>query len=613
MTITAELPRNGFPVGETCSVEILLRASEDLVPGDTIEVQFPNSWLVVSGPSHTRELQHDNPDGEHYIAVAAEEGGAGFTIEIRKRHLPYPEGIVRHGRHIVATLSEGTVPAGGFVRVRYANTYASHIAETEEVWLRVKGSAPENSVDLITLPGPAEDLRVIAPSGVKPGGEFGVLVVSLDAFENCSSTTYEDECLTTSDGTTVAGGLSFTGSLRVPVSIPMEGVYRFQFRDALSNAVRVGHGGGPYWGDIHIHTKLSHDGYGMEPYRYAREVAGLDFAAVADHWQSLGQAGYDQVRDWAEDAQEAGHFVTLLADERDPGEFTGHHNLYFRGADRFMEAAAVPENPEFADPDRPGHLQAALNPSEAMLIPHHTGLSWRRISEDGRLSMAIDLAACEDGGLRPVMEIYSHHGQSEQWDPQHVLSYEFSRMRKAERRSNVSVAGPYYAQDYWMAGRRLGVIGSSDEHSGRPGLRHGGLAAVWAEELSREGIFDALRSRRCYATTGERILVDFSIAGIDMGCSGRKQKGETLSLKLQVWGTAMLLRVEILRYRFGVDKAFATILSEIPTPEAIDASFELENVVDGGAVYYARVTQEPLEWPDMAWTSPIWVDTTRRR
>jgi hypothetical protein len=609
MTITAELPQSGFTVGEKCNVEILLKASEELVPGDTIEVQFPNSWMVVSGPSHTRELQHVDPTGDHYISVTAADGGAVFAMDIRKRHLPYPEGIVRHGRHIIATLSEGLVAAGGLIHLLYGNTYAPHIAETEEVWLRVKGVAPESPANLIILPGPAQDLRVIAPSGVKPSEEFEVLVVSLDAFENCSSTTYKDECLTASDGTIVAAGLSFTGSTRVPVSLPTEGVYRFQFRDVLSNAIRVDHTGrGPYWGDIHIHTKLSHDGYGTEPYRYAQEVAGLDFAALADHWQSLGPAGYDQVRDWAEDAQEANNFVTLLADERDPGEFTGHHNLYFRGADRFMEAAVVPENPDFADPDRAGHLQSALDPSEAMLIPHHTGLSWRRISEDGRLSMAIALDACEDGGLRPVMEIYSHHGQSELWDPQHVLSYEFNRMRRAERRANVSVAGPYYAQDYWMAGHRIGVIGSSDEHSGRPGLRHGGLGAVWTEELSREGIFDALRNRRCYATTGERILLDFSIAGIDVGCSGQIQKGETLPIKLQVWGTATLLRVEILRFRFGVDSAFVTILSEIPTPEAIDASFELEDVAVGDAVYYARVTQEPLEWPDMAWTSPVWIE-----
>jgi len=25
-------------------------------------------------------------------------------------------------------------------------------------------------------------------------------------------------------------------------------------------------------------------------------------------------------------------------------------------------------------------------------------------------------------------------------------------------------------------------------------------------------------------------------------------------------------------------------------------------------MYYARVTQEPLDWPAMAWSSPIWID-----
>jgi hypothetical protein len=206
------------------------------------------------------------------------------------------------------------------------------------------------------------------------------------------------------------------------------------------------------------------------------------------------------------------------------------------------------------------------------------------------------------------MEIYSHHGQSEFYCPSHLLAYECNRMRNPERRANTSVPGPYYAQDYWMKGKRIGVIASSDEHSGQGGRRHGGIAAVFAGDLTRKGIFKAIRDRRCYATTGERILVDFTVDELPMGSVGRRQSGTEVDICLNVWGTDKLLRVDILRHRFGIDKGFIPIVSMLPRPESMDASISCRDKIETRCMYYARVTQEPLAWPGMAWTSPVWID-----
>ena len=105
------------------------------------------------------------------------------------------------------------------------------------------------------------------------------------------------------------------------------------------------------------------------------------------------------------------------------------------------------------------------------------------------------------------------------------------------------------------------------------------------------------------------MLVDLSIDGVGMGCSARVSRGKKVTIALRVWGTATILRLEVLRFRFGQDSSFATILSESPRPEAMDAAYELEDEVLGNCMYYARVTQEPLDWPGMAWTSPVWLDT----
>ncbi len=59
-------------------------------------------------------------------------------------------------------------------------------------------------------------------------------------------------------------------------------------------------------------------------------------------------------------------------------------------------------------------------------------------------------------------------------------------------------------------GGRTGFVGGSDTHEGKPAAR----TAVLAEALTREGLFEALRSRRNYAVTHARIVLDFRINGV---------------------------------------------------------------------------------------------------
>jgi hypothetical protein len=72
-------------------------------------------------------------------------------------------------------------------------------------------------------------------------------------------------------------------------------------------------------------------------------------------------------------------------------------------------------------------------------------------------------------------------------------------------------------QDAFDQGYRVGILANSDGHKGRHGASHpgaslfgayGGLSCLLARELTRDGLFEALRKRHHYATTGCRAHVD---------------------------------------------------------------------------------------------------------
>ncbi len=606
MKITANADKNAFTVREQCAITVEMTVDTDLGPGDTISFQYPHSWSLVSGPSFTREFQNTDSSRKHFVDIRCPQ--ADIDIQITENDLFCEGRGSRHGRKITGTVQKGEIPSGQVIKLIYANTYAPYVAERERLLIRINNGQAEATVDLFTTPESAQTLRVLSPSGVEPNTEFNVAIVSLDRFENQSSSEFADKELQCDDGTIVATGLTFKGSTLVPVSIKKPGIYRFQMDDYVSNAVKVEKGiQGPFWGDLHIHTRLSMDAQGNDPFGYARDVSRLDFAAAADHYESMSPQAYALLEEWLDRANRPGEFVSIPAEERNPRPATGHHNLYFRDMETFRKCQIKVNDPIKQDPEKERNVLDGLPEDRAMLIPHHTGIAFRKIPERG-IGCAVDWTRWDDKGKRPVMEIYSHHGQSEYYAPHHILAYEFNRMRNPERRCNMSMHGPFYAQDYLKDGRRIGFLCSSDEHSGQGGRRHGGIAAVFSSVLSREGIFDAIRNRQCYGTTGERILMEFTVNGTTMGTSLTAAKGDPIELDLKVWGTDDLLKVDILRYRFDSDSLFVPVLGISVDPNTTDFCCQIQDTFEGNCVYYARVIQHPLEWPGMGWTSPVWVD-----
>lgn len=140
-----------------------------------------------------------------------------------------------------------------------------------------------------------------------------------------------------------------------------------------------------------------------------------------------------------------------------------------------------------------------------------------------------------------------------------------------------------------------------------------GFTGIIAEEHTRESLMKALFERRCYATTGERIILGLYLAGLPMGSevSTQQKPGLMINRHLSgfVAGTTKLATVELIR-NGQVIKTF--------TSDSYHLDFEFDDMTplekhtlsptgatNPFAFYYVRVTQKDHH---MAWSSPIWVD-----
>lgn len=282
-----------------------------------------------------------------------------------------------------------------------------------------------------------------------------------------------------------------------------------------------------YWGDLHTH--LEEIDRGDEILSAARE--NVDFCAVLCYpfvWEERGGLRVESVRQRPEFLAWGQALEDLSRRHHAPGEFVtfpgyewhgnrtrwGDHNVIYR-------REGYPLDDAWELPD----LYANLRTREAIAIPHHTGYQpgWR-----GRDWSVFDPA------LSPVMEMVSIHGSSE------------GDLAPLPMVSNPSM-GPRTSggtfQDALARGHRLGVIGSND-YRGLPGRWGIGRAAVWARDLTREALWEAIHARRTYAATGDRIALRFRAAGQEMG--GETVARGPVTAEVDVVGSSAIDRIEIL-------------------------------------------------------------------
>lgn len=82
-------------------------------------------------------------------------------------------------------------------------------------------------------------------------------------------------------------------------------------------------------------------------------------------------------------------------------------------------------------------------------------------------------------------------------------------------------------------GLRFGFAGSTDHHAGYPGSYGDGRVAVIAAEKTRDAIWAALKARRTYAITGDKIECQFTINGAAMGSEIKAEGKRDIQLSIK--------------------------------------------------------------------------------
>lgn len=295
-----------------------------------------------------------------------------------------------------------------------------------------------------------------------------------------------------------------------------------------------------FWGDLHNHNAV---GYARGSLERSIELARehLDFFAFTGHasWHDMPEMPQDRHLKWVRgfEAHRA-HWprTRRLIQDANSREFVAFLGYEWHSSQFGDYCLIFPEDqPELFLPD---HVTALLDLAahrKALAIPHHVGYlqGWRGANwKFFRPSVS------------PVVEIFSEHGCTESDRAPYPMI----------RHSNGGRSTANTIQRQLARGLRFGFVASSDDHRGYPGAYGEGILGVWARELSRESLLEALRARRTYAATGDRIRLDFQLNGHPMGSELPAQRER--EIQVEVEGQDSIASIELVRNGRIIERHF---------------------------------------------------------
>lgn len=468
----------------------------------TANIETGGGFLVGRHFMAGYRFQTDDPGSDNHVSIESSNPSVEFAID--STPLSGMHGGFRGATGaLVFRVSEGTLSQGDEVSIVYGDTsnggqglLMPDIGTDFMVFpLYVAFDATNQYVALPIQPvsiigGAVAGVHGFAPSVVKTGQPFEISVRARDRFYNRPSDPSPSWNVKLNGETVAIAQRSNSAISRIELvdGLTEAGVYQLTIES--EDGALSGYGNAIlaeddpqryiYWGDTHGHSGFA-EGLGTADrfMQWAKEDAVLDYVTHSEHdiwmddyeWQVL----IDNVKKYSDE-----DFVAFLGYEWTRNKFLGgHHNVIFRTAE---DRERVPAQLFGTLSQLYRGLHEYHNPNDVVVIPHaHQPGNYRLVDPD----------------LEPLVEIMSQHGTFE-----------------------------WFGQKYLEHGHEVGFTAASDNHLSQPGYtapkagglsQRGGLGALIATEKTRDSLFDAMKNINAYATTGDRVILDFSVNDTPMG------------------------------------------------------------------------------------------------
>lgn len=558
----------GAPViaaGTRTRFRVILQADFDLPPG--AEVAYARRW-----PSDWGHPQWRDPALADHVGF---DVGSGRPVRLWSARLhawhPFdhalcvslPQGLAR-GEALTAQFGGDGPEAAGY-------TVQTFLEEASPLAVRLR-TGPSSSWQEIARPvvqvigDVPHRLVLTAPSRVAAGAVFPLHVRVEDRWGNPSML---EAAIRLESPSALEFHLPPQGWTRTEVSLVEPGIHRLRVQVdgapalcATSPPIEVVEG--PVgerlcWGDLHAQSVIGCGARSIDVYyRHARDFAATDFGSHQANCFLVSNPEWEETQAATKQAQVEGRFVTLLGVEWSAASpVGGDHNLYFPG--------------DHAELRRCSHEFVADQSDIATDLPHVDDLHDHYRGSDTLIALHVGGRTADlrwhEPSLERLLEVHSTHATSE-WFLFEALS----------------------------RGYRMGVTAGSDSVDGRPGASHpghmgvrnvaGGLTAVALPDLTRGALWDALKARHCYATTGPRILLRLEAGGAAMGDDLRVR---TLPpFEVMVEGTSPIETIDFFRG--------TTLLSRVDRLAAAGALSNRVRVAWSGASAPGNWQRARMQW-----------------
>jgi hypothetical protein len=456
--------------------------------------------VVWRGTSDMGKPQFTDPSAANYTTVEASNGAVLECGVDRINTRPWVNTLwIRVGRGFLRKGETITIRLGDQRRGSPGLRLQTNVEPTFEFKVLVDAFATYEFTELPRSPeialvaGPAARWKALLPSQNIIGERFRLCIVAEDRWGNptgtgvvplqFAATAHIDGLPKSSvtpgaDGTIVIDGLCAKEPGDATVTLA-DGHGRALCR---STPMRV-LASAPYrhyWGDLHAQSEETIGTNSADDYfAYARDKAFLDIVGHQGNDFQITDAFWKALNDLTRRFDHPGRFVALPGYEWSGNTgMGGDRNIFYRSEGRPIRRSSriLVDDPSAEDCYTANDLFRALdrNAEDAVVIAH----------VGGRYA---DIGVAHDGRFERAVEVHSTWGTFE-----------------------------WLLHDALDRGYRVGVVCHSDDHKGRPGATQpgastfgaiGGLTCYLMPELNRDAVFDALRQRRHYGTTGTRLYL----------------------------------------------------------------------------------------------------------